>query len=65
MGEVRRIIKADGKFAIVKDQGVFGANKAAKVLKGKLEAAGFEIESTKQISKDDVEFYLVVSQLEE
>ena len=58
--EVRRVIKASGVFTIVKDQGVFGASKAAKILAKKLESAGFWIEVTKQISKEDVEFYLVV-----
>ena len=61
--EVRRILKTGGKFSIVKDQGVFGANKAAERLKGNLEMAGFVITTTKQISKEDVAFYLVICEL--
>ncbi len=58
--EVRRVVKTSGTFAIVKDQGVFGASQAAKTLIRKLESAGFAIKVTKQISKEGVEFYLVI-----
>lgn len=58
--EVKRVLKSTGIFAIVKDQGVFDANKAAKTLAKNLESAGFEINATKQVSKDDVDFYLVI-----
>jgi ubiquinone/menaquinone biosynthesis C-methylase UbiE len=61
--EVQRVIKSSGKFVLVKDQGVFGADKATETLKEELKAAGFVITTTKQISKDDVEFYWVISTL--
>ena len=65
LAEVRRVINAGGRFAIIKDQGVFDASEATKALTRKLEEAGFVIKTMKQISKDDVEFYLVVCELGE
>jgi ubiquinone/menaquinone biosynthesis C-methylase UbiE len=58
--EIKRILQPDGTFAIVKDKSVPGAKKAIKTLMKNLESAGFEISAMKEISKEEINFLLLI-----
>jgi ubiquinone/menaquinone biosynthesis C-methylase UbiE len=58
--EIKRILRPDGTFAIVKDKSVPGANKAIGTLVKSLESAGFEISVRKEISRVKISFLLLI-----
>ncbi|MCP4139653.1 MAG: class I SAM-dependent methyltransferase [Chloroflexi bacterium] len=62
--EVKRIMQPTGVFAIVKDKSVPGASQAIETLTGELESVGFTVKDKKEISKQEIEFYLVICQLD-
>jgi hypothetical protein len=62
--EVGRILKSNGKFVIIKDTSVPGAEQALDTLTTRLESAGYIIRDKRQIKADDVSFYLLICEIE-
>ena len=62
--EVSRILHSDGKFVIIKDTNVPGAEQALDTLITRLESAGYVIRDKRQIKADDVSFYLLICEID-
>lgn len=54
LAEVRRVLRAGGRFAVVKDAGVPGGPKARADLMDALATAGFTVREEKQLSEGEV-----------
>ena len=59
--EIGRVIKPGGKLIVVKDLSVPGAKKSLKKLAKKLQESGFSYLEQREITSDDVKFYLIIS----
>lgn len=62
--EVGRILKSNGKFVIIKDTSVPGAEQALDTLTTRLESAGYVIRDKRQIKADDVSFFLLICEID-
>lgn len=58
LAEVRRVLRHDGLFVIVKDGGAPGGGKSHAVLLAALADAGFDVEEEQNITKEDVSFQM-------
>lgn len=58
LAEVRRVLRTDGRFVVVKDGGIPGANKERRAFTNLLQQAGFRVTSEQEIKQEDVNFML-------
>ena len=61
LAEVRRVLRPDGRFVVVKDGGVPDAVKANQAFVDALEDAGFSVSSEQHLEADGVSFTIWVS----
>jgi ubiquinone/menaquinone biosynthesis C-methylase UbiE len=60
---VKRIIKPEGLFIIVKDKSVPSSKKSLKQLREKLDSSGFIFKKQKEVKTEDIEFSLWILNL--
>lgn len=63
LSEAKRILRPQGRFALVKDKGVPSAHGDSSAMASKLEAAGFVVKANHDVSQEDVAFYLLVCEI--
>ena len=63
LSEIRRVMKPNGRFVIVKDGGIPGGDAAKGPFLLDLKSSGFEVTLEKSIEKDDVVFTMWICKL--